>query len=78
MLTLGPLIVLLAVVLAITWPSIPVIPLLAVLLPGALVLPIVTYPLSYTVWQAIDLTFREVDPGDFDAAHIVDGLLDGS
>ena len=76
MLTLGPLIVLLAVVLAITWPSIPVIPLLAVLLPGALVLPIVTYPLSYTVWQAIDLTFREVDPGDFDAAHIVDGLLD--
>ncbi len=78
MLTLGPLIVLLAVVLAITWPSIPVIPLLAVLLPGALVLPIVTYPLSYTVWQAIDLTFREVDPGDFDAAHIVDGLLDDS
>jgi hypothetical protein len=31
---------------------------------------------SYTVWQALDLTVREVEPGDFDAAHIVHGLLD--
>jgi uncharacterized protein (DUF983 family) len=78
MLVLGPLILLLATVLAITWPVIPVVPLLAVLLPVALVLPIVAYPVSYTVWQALDLTFREVDPGDFDAAHIVHGLLDDS
>ncbi len=61
---------------AIPGPVTRVAPWVAVLLPGPLVLPIVTYPLSYTVWQAIDLTFREVDPGDFDAAHIVHGLLD--
>lgn len=78
MLTLGPLIALLAIALAVTWPAIPVVPLLAVLLPAALVLPIVAYPVSYTVWQALDLTFREVDADDFDAAHIVHGLLDGS
>lgn len=78
MLTLGPLILVLGVVLAISWPTIPVVPLLAVLLPGALILPIVTYPVSYTVWQALDLTVREVEPGDFDAAHIVNGLLDNA
>ena len=76
MLVLGPVILLLATVLAITWPVIPVVPLLVVLLPVAVVLPIVAYPISYTVWQALDLAFREVDPGDFDAAHIVHGLLD--
>ncbi len=76
MLTLGPVIAALAIALAVTWPVIPVVPLLALLLPAALVLPIVAYPVSYTVWQALDLTFREVDPGDFDAAHIVHGLFD--
>ena len=78
MLTLGPLIMLLALALVITWPAIPVVPLLAALLPAALVLPIVAYPVSYTVWQALDLTFRAVDADDFDTAHIVHGLLDDS
>lgn len=78
MLTIGPLIALLGVVLAITWPVVPVVALLAALLPAACVLPILSYPLSYTVWQAIDLAIREVAPSDFDAAHIVDGLFDDS
>lgn len=76
MLTLGPLIAVLAIALAVTWPVIPVVPLLAVLLPTGLVLPIVAYPISYTVWQALDVTFREVDPGDFDVSHIELGLLE--
>jgi hypothetical protein len=53
-----------------------VAPLLAVFLPSALLLPILTYPLSYTMWQAIDLTWREVTPDDFCADHIAAGVFD--
>ncbi len=76
-LTIGPLVAALGIALAITWPETPVGPLLAVFLPATLVMPILAYPLSYTVWQAIDLTWREADPDDFDAAHIVAGALRG-
>ena len=73
--TLGPLILGLAAGLAVTWPDTPVAPLLAVLIPAACVLPIVTYPLSYTIWQAIDLSWREVEPDHFDAGHIMSDAL---
>ena len=46
-------------------------PLLVFFIPSALLLPLVTYPLSYTVWQALDLTMRPVQPDDFDAEFIV-------
>ena len=59
------------ITLAVTWPDAPVAPLLAVFLPLALVAADLTYPLSYTIWQAIDLTWREVSPDDFSADHIV-------
>ena len=73
--TLGPLLVALGITLTITWPNTPVAPLLAVFLPSALLLPILTYPLSYTMWQAIDLTWREVTPDDFCADHIAAGVF---
>jgi len=76
MITLGPLIIALGITLTITWPETPVAPLLAVFLPSALLLPILTYPVSYTMWQAIDLTWREVSPDDFSADHIAAGVFD--
>jgi hypothetical protein len=76
MITLGPLIIALGITLTITWPETPVAPLLTVFLPSALLLPILTYPVSYTMWQAIDLTWREVSPDDFSAAHIAAGVFD--
>lgn len=74
--TLGPLLVALGITLTITWPNTPVAPLLAAFLPSALLWPILTYPLSYTMWQAIDLTWREVTPDDFCADHIAAGVFD--
>ena len=71
-LTIGPLMATLGVVLAITWPSVAVVPLLAGLGVAALIVPIVTYPLSYTLWQSLDLVMRPVDIGDFDARHILE------
>ena len=71
---IGPLVVALGLTLAVLWPEVPVVPLLAVFLPGGLVLPVVLYPISYTLWQAIDLVMRPVSPGDFDVAHLDDAF----
>lgn len=63
---MGPLVIALGVVLAITWPTVQVVPLLIVFLIGALTLPVLLYPSSYTMWQAIDLLMRPAEPGDFE------------
>jgi uncharacterized protein (DUF983 family) len=63
---LGPLVLALAVVLAITWPDVEVVPMMIVFLTAGVVLPIVLYPISYTMWQAVDLMMRPVSENDFD------------
>jgi uncharacterized protein (DUF983 family) len=60
----GTLIVGAVVGIVITSPGIPVVPLVAVLGVIAVVLPIVLYPVSYTLWQAIDLAMRPPDLAD--------------
>jgi len=64
--TLGPLMVGLVVMAALTWPEIAVTPMLIVLGAGAVILPIVLYPVSYTLWQALDIAMRPVTVDDFD------------
>ena len=54
----------LTVGVVITWPDIAVLPLLIVLGVGAIILPVVVYPLSYTMWQALDLAMHPPEPGD--------------
>ena len=63
---LGPLIVGLGVMAALTYPEIAVTPMLIVLGAGAVILPIVLYPVSYTMWQALDIAMRPVAIDDFD------------
>lgn len=74
-LTLGPLILALGIILAITWPTVAVLPLLVVLGAAAVILPIITYPLSYTIWQSLDVLMRPVEIDDFDARRILDASL---
>ena len=47
-----------------TAPEVAVTPLVLILGVGAIVLPVVVYPVSYTLWQAIDLAMRPPGPGD--------------
>jgi hypothetical protein len=47
-----------------TLPDVAVTPLVVILGVCAVVLPIVVYPLSYTLWQAIDLAMRPPVAGD--------------
>jgi len=63
---MGPLIVAMGVGVVLTWPDIAVVPLLVVLIPAAVILPILLYPVSNTLWQALDLAMRPVSSDDFD------------
>ena len=56
----------LGVVVAITWPEIEMAPLFVAFGVGALVLPILLYPSSYTMWQGVDILMRPPQPEDFD------------
>lgn len=76
---LGPLILALGIVFALTWPEVRVVPTMIVFLLAGVALPIVMYPMSYTMWQAVDLLMRPVEPEHFDLDHLDDvGSGDGS
>ena len=62
----GLLLIGVAIGVAVTAPDIPVVPLMVILGVGAVVLPIVFYPISYTMWQAVDLAMRP--PAEHDQA----------
>ena len=47
------------VTLILTVPDIPVVPVLAILLPIVLIGPLVTYPFSKTLWVAIDRAYLQ-------------------
>ncbi len=64
--TLGPLLLVLAAMVIVTWPEVEVAPMFAVLGVGAVLLPIVLYPVSYTMWQALDIAMRPVTVDDFE------------
>ncbi|MDG2040986.1 MAG: DUF983 domain-containing protein [Ilumatobacter sp.] len=62
---MGPLVVLLGVVIAFTWPEINMVPLFVLFGLGALVLPVLLYPSSYTMWQGVDILMRPPQREDF-------------
>ena len=64
MVTFGVLIVGLVIGVVTTTPDIPVVPLVAGLGVAAIVLPVVIYPITYTVWQAVDLAMHPPEPTD--------------
>lgn len=58
---IGLISVALGVAIALTVPEVPVLTLYAVLASTAVIVPIVTWPLTHTVWMAIDLRSRPLD-----------------
>lgn len=59
---IGLIVLSLAGAIAFTIPDVPVLTLYVVLAATAITVPILTWPVSHTVWMAIDLRFRPVDP----------------
>ena len=61
----GLMITLLIAMLVATIPEVPVAPILAVLVPIALVGPVIWYPFSKTLWVAIDQAYlQSMDPNE--------------
>jgi len=53
------------VALALTVPDVPVLPLLAILVPLMIVVPLLGYPFSKTIWVAVDRAFlQHLDPNE--------------
>jgi uncharacterized membrane protein len=54
-----------AVALVLTVPDVPVVPLLAILVPLMIVVPTLGYPFSKTIWVAVDRAFlQHLDPNE--------------
>ncbi|MEP1125355.1 MAG: hypothetical protein ABJH68_15835 [Ilumatobacter sp.] len=66
--SMGPLVFILGGVMLATWPDFPTVPLFVALGAGGLLLPVLLYPSSYTMWQAVDIFMRPVE-----AEHFADG-----
>jgi hypothetical protein len=58
------IVVAVGVALALTVPDVPVMTLYIVLASVAVVVPIATWPLTHTVWMAIDLRLRPLGPDE--------------
>ena len=60
----GSLMLTLAIGFVVTYPDIAVGPLLAIAVPEAIIVPLFCYPFSKSLWSAIDLAMRPLEPGD--------------
>jgi uncharacterized protein (DUF983 family) len=47
-----------------TSPDIPTVQIVIGLVIAAVVVPVLIYPVTYTLWQALDLAMRPPEPGD--------------
>ncbi len=64
MLVLGALVLGLGVTMVATWPDVPYVWLIVGLAVAAVSLPVVVYPITFTIWQALDLMMRPPESGD--------------
>jgi hypothetical protein len=67
----GALFVTLIVGFAVTYPDVPGLLLFVLAVSVALVMPLVFYPFSKTLWLAIDLMMRPLEPGEVNAEYTV-------
>ena len=67
-LCLGALIAAATVSIIVTYPDVAATPLIIVLSAVALVLPVLLYPFSYTIWFAVELAMEPPSEADLAAA----------
>jgi hypothetical protein len=60
-LTFGAILIVLVVGMVVTYPEIATVPIMAGCAAVAVVVPIVAYPFTHTVWAAVDLAMHPLD-----------------
>ncbi|MTA28743.1 MAG: hypothetical protein F2562_07790 [Actinobacteria bacterium] len=68
-LNIGLIMVAMAIAVALTVPDVPVVTLYLVLMTSAVVIPVGTWPMTHTLWSAIDLRVRPVTAEEADDAR---------
>ena len=63
-LTFGAILVVLVVGMIVTYPDIAVVPIVAGCLVVAVLVPIMAFPFTYTIWGAIDLAMHPLQPAE--------------
>lgn len=66
MVTFGVMFVALGITMVAAYPDYPIATMLAVLLPIPIVMPLLFFPFSRTLWTAMDLLLRPLEPGEVD------------
>ncbi len=67
--TFGLLALAITVGIATTYPDVPLVPLMVVVVAIAILVPVAFYPFSSTLWAAVDLTMHPLEPAEIaDAA----------
>jgi hypothetical protein len=66
--TFGALTVAMAVGFVVTFPDVPVVPLVLALMVVAVVLPVLIYPFTYTMWFAFELAVHPPEEKELAAA----------
>jgi len=68
-LNIGLIMVAMAIAVALTIPDVPVMTLYVVLMTSAVLIPVGTWPMTHTLWSAIDLRVRPVTADEADDAR---------
>ena len=63
-LTFGLLLVTLLAGVVVTWPDLRPAPLLVVMIPIAVIVPVIVHPTAKTLWVDIDLAMNPLEPGE--------------
>ena len=69
--TFGVIIVSGAVAMIATSPDIPTVTIVGCLVIAAIVIPVLIYPVTYTLWQALDLAMRPPQPGEMPSPPVM-------
>ena len=55
-----------------SYPDVAVVPILGIIIAVAVVMPVVIFPMTYSIWLAVDLFMRKPEPEELaDAAAAV-------
>ncbi len=71
----GLLTLVMAPIIVVSWPNLAPLALGLEILAAGTLLSVLIYPVSFTVWQAIDISKRPVEPDHYDLDHLASSLF---
>ena len=70
--TFGAMLVTMGIGVILTYPDVAIVPILGVIIALAVTMPVIIFPMTYSIWLAVDLFMRKLEPEELaDAAAAV-------